>query len=70
MVKPLLRASDLIALVPGRALSIIGRDGLAVVDPPVPVAGFPLQITRHARRDGDPAVRHGAGLIEKLTAAL
>ncbi|TPM16334.1 LysR family transcriptional regulator [Mesorhizobium sp. B2-3-5] len=70
MVRPLLLASDLIAMVPRRALSMEGGHGLAVFEPPIPVTGFPLNMAWHIRRDQDQAVRHVADLVEALVKAL
>ncbi|QGZ38777.1 DNA-binding transcriptional LysR family regulator [Pseudoduganella flava] len=68
MVVPLLRESDLIAMVPSRALR--GVAGLAVFAPPLAVPGFSLAMSWHARRDRDPGVRHVTALLEERVRAL
>jgi DNA-binding transcriptional LysR family regulator len=68
MVAPLLGESDLIAMVPSRALR--GAAGLAVFEPPLPVPGFSLAMSWHARRDRDPGVRHVTALLEELVRTL
>jgi DNA-binding transcriptional LysR family regulator len=70
MVPPLLRRSDMIALLPGRCVTAGEREGLAVFEPPLPVQGFPLHLAWHARRDNDPAIRHVAQLIREELLAL
>lgn len=60
MARPMLLASDLIAMLPSRSFE---REGLAVFEPPIAIAGFPLHLGWHARHDKDPAVRHVAELI-------
>lgn len=67
-VPPLLLGSDLIALLPSRVLPAEGRERFALREPPIPVPGFPLHIAWHRRSEGDPGVRHVAGLIEELLA--
>lgn len=64
MVPPLLRGSDLIAMLPSRCVT--PADGLAILQPPIPVEGFPLHIGWHVRRDDDLAVRHVAELVARL----
>lgn len=68
LVAPLLHESDLIAMVPSRALH--GTAGLAVFAPPLPVPGFSLAMSWHARRDRDPGVRHVTALLEEHVRAL
>ena len=64
MVPPLLHGSDLLALVPAGCLP---RDApLHAMPPPLPVDGFRLGLAWHARRDGDPAVRHVAAEIRAV----
>ncbi len=70
MVRQLLLASDLIAMVPSKALVLEGQEGLAVFAPPLAVEGFGLHIAWHKRRDQDLAARHVAGLIEAELKAL
>lgn len=67
-VPPLLLGSDLIALLPSRTLPRGMREQLVALEPPIPVAGFPLHIAWHRRSDGDAAIRHVARLIETLLA--
>lgn len=67
MVPPLLRASDLIAMLPSRCVTPV--DELVVFPPPIPVEGFPLHVGWHVRHDGDLAVRHVADVIARLLAA-
>jgi len=67
MVEPLLVASDLIGLIPASCLS--PEKHLAVYEPPVKVPDFTLHLAWHARRDGDPVVRHVMGLVREIFAA-
>lgn len=64
LVPPLLLGSDLIALLPGRALPADAEGRFVAFEPPVPVAGFPLHLAWHRRSDRDIAVQHVARLIE------
>ena len=66
MVKPLLEATDLIALLPSSCLPASVRDTLVALPPPIAVEGFPLHIAWHRRRAGDAGVQHVAGLLEAL----
>jgi DNA-binding transcriptional LysR family regulator len=68
IVPPLLLGSDLIALLPSRALPPDANERFATFEPPVPVAGFPLHAAWHKRSDRDPAVQHVARLIETVLA--
>ncbi len=70
MVRQLVLTSDLIAMVPSRAIAMENHDGLAVFEPPVEISGFPLHIAWPMRRDQDPAMRHVASLIEAEIRAL
>jgi DNA-binding transcriptional LysR family regulator len=65
LVPPVLKQTDLIALMPRGALP---RDDAAIVtfEPPIPVEGFPLHLGWHARRGSDPGVMHVAGLIRAV----
>ena len=56
MVPAVLLESDLIALMPARTVPAADRSGLAVLEPPIPVPGFPLHMAWHRRQDGDPVV--------------
>ncbi len=64
LVPAMLRDSDLIALMPRRALPP-GNSGIITRDPPIPVEGFPIHLGWHARRDRDPGVMHVAGLVRE-----
>ena len=70
MVPPLLRRSDMIALLPSRCVSAGQREGLVVFEPPLKVEGFALHLAWHTRRDNDPAVRHVAELVREELLAL
>lgn len=63
MVPPLLRASDLIAMIPCGCRQI--ADDLFYCDPPLTVEEFPLHLATAARSDGDCAIRHVADLIRE-----
>jgi DNA-binding transcriptional LysR family regulator len=69
LVPPLLIGSDLIALLPRRALASGLREGLAVLEPPVAVDGFPVHLAWHRRREADSAVRHVAATLREAVAA-
>ncbi len=66
LVPAALAGSDLLAMVPSRALPPEAAASLRLLPPPIPVEGFPLHLAWHARRHGDPAVRHVGGLIRAL----
>jgi DNA-binding transcriptional LysR family regulator len=65
MVPPLLRDSDLIALLPTRAIAASAPEGLTIRPPPIPIDDFPLHVAWHRRRDHDLAVQHVAAVIEQ-----
>lgn len=67
MVPPLVRHSDLIAMLPSRCLPP-EDPGFTTFQPPIPVEGFPLHLAWHVRRDADPGLRHVIGLIRGLLA--
>ncbi|MDO9503516.1 LysR family transcriptional regulator [Falsiroseomonas sp.] len=69
LVPPLLLGSDLIALLPGGSILGAMREGLAVLQPPVAVEGFPIHLALHRRREGDPAVRHVAATLQAVARA-
>ena len=69
MVPPLLSGSDLIALLPSRCVPPDNGAELATFAPPVPVDGFRLELAWHARRDGDPILRHVADEVRALLGA-
>jgi DNA-binding transcriptional LysR family regulator len=66
MVAPLLAGSDLIGMLPSRGVPNDSSSTLAVFEPPIAVAGFPLHLAWHMRRDSDPAVQHVAQLIQQI----
>lgn len=65
MVAPLLRATEMIAMLPRRVAT--GVAGLIAFEPPIPVEGFTLSLAWHRRRERDPALRHVA---DRLAARL
>ncbi|MDP3418678.1 LysR family transcriptional regulator [Falsiroseomonas sp.] len=69
LVPPLLLGSDLIALLPGGSILGAMREGLAVLQPPVAVEGFPIHLALHRRREGDAAVRHVAATLRSVARA-
>jgi DNA-binding transcriptional LysR family regulator len=52
-------------LLPRRATLAAQHRGLVFFEPPVSVDGFGLHLVWHARRDGDLAVQHVAGLLRE-----
>jgi len=57
-VAPFVAASDLICTVPSRiARTVSDGRGIVVLDPPLPVHGFDVQMFWHPRRERDPAVQ-------------
>jgi DNA-binding transcriptional LysR family regulator len=68
-VLPLLRDSDLVAMLPARCLPADAGKTFRVFEPPLPVEGFPLHLAWHMRRDQDLAVQHVAGLLRRLLQA-
>lgn len=69
MVPPLLEDSDLIAMLPAHCVPAApqGADStLVYFRPPLPVAGFPLHLAWHKRRDDDLAVRHVAQTLKRI----
>ncbi|MDX3925324.1 MAG: LysR family transcriptional regulator [Shinella sp.] len=70
MVPPLVRDSDMIAMIPSHCVPADAASDFAVLPPPIPVEGFPLHLAWHRRRDRDAAVQHVASIIrETLQAA-
>jgi DNA-binding transcriptional LysR family regulator len=61
----LIEQSDLVGLLPRRATLAASHRGLVFFEPPVSVDGFGLHLVWHARRDGDLAVQHVAGLLRE-----
>ena len=60
MVPPLLRGSDLLAMLPSRCVPQDRAGPLVALPPPIPVEGFRLDLAWHDRRDKDIVVRHVA----------
>ena len=69
MVPAILAQSDAIALMPSRTLSRGTLQNLLILDPPLPVPGFPLHMAWHRRQDGDPVIDLIAGLLSEVLAA-
>ncbi|AOF89752.1 LysR family transcriptional regulator [Sinorhizobium sp. RAC02] len=69
MVPSLLEGSDLIAMMPSHCLPSDAAERFHIVLPPIPVAGFPLHLAWHRRRDKDRAVQHVADELRTLLAA-
>ncbi|SPU54805.1 Nodulation protein D 2 [Brevundimonas vesicularis] len=61
MVPPLLRHSDLVAMIPCGCSQI--ADDLHYCDPPIATEEFPLHLATAARSDSDCAIQHVAELI-------
>jgi DNA-binding transcriptional LysR family regulator len=57
MVPDLLAASDMIAMLPSRCVPANRAGDFAVFAPPVAVAGFPLHLAWHKRREKDRALQ-------------
>lgn len=70
MVPSLLEGSDLIAMMPSHCLPPDAQDRFHILPPPIPVAGFPLHLAWHRRRDKDRAVQHVADTVRGVLAAL
>lgn len=70
MVAPLLDDSDLIAMMPAHTLPQDARGRFHVAPPPIPVAGFPLHLAWHRRRDKDRAVQHVADVLRTVFSGL
>lgn len=71
MVPPLLEGSDLIAMLPSRCIPADDRNRLTVLEPPIPVEGFPLHMAWHSRRGHDMGLQHVIGIMrDLLTSAL
>lgn len=58
MVPPLLRSTDLIAMLPRRMVANVSD--LTVLDPPIPAEGFTLSLAWHHRRAHDHALQYVA----------
>jgi DNA-binding transcriptional LysR family regulator len=67
MVPPLLAGSDLIAMLPRRCVP--SGAALTLRPPPLPVAGFRLDLAWHDRRSGDPVTMHVADAILEILEA-
>ncbi|MCR6499723.1 LysR family transcriptional regulator [Shinella sp. CPCC 101442] len=70
MVAPLLDDSDLIAMMPAHTLPQDAQGRFHVAPPPIPVAGFPLHLAWHRRRDKDRAVQHVADVLRAVFSGL
>ena len=70
MVAPLLDDSDLIAMMPAHTLPQDAQGRFHVAPPPIPVAGFPLHLAWHRRRDKDRAVQHVADVLRGVFSGL
>jgi DNA-binding transcriptional LysR family regulator len=66
MVADLLRGSDLIGLLPERALPSPADEKIATFEPPLPVEGFGIHLAWHRRREHDRAVRYVADEVRRL----
>ncbi|MBB5695833.1 LysR family transcriptional regulator [Muricoccus pecuniae] len=66
LVPPVLRGSDLIALLPSRSIGAEMRGDLVLLEPPVAVEGFPVHLAWHRRREDDAGVRHVAGTVREV----
>ena len=64
MVADVLRGSDMIAMLPSRVIRAVGD--LVDLPPPIPVAGFPLHLAWHRRREKDAGLQHVARLLAGL----
>jgi DNA-binding transcriptional LysR family regulator len=69
LVAELLRGSNLIALVPERALPSAADAAIAAFEPPVPIEGFDVHLAWHRRREQDRGVRHVADAVRRLMGA-
>lgn len=68
LVPELVCSSDMIALVPSRAIvGAAGRDS-TTLEPPLALDEFTLHLAWHRRREQDRAVRFVAGEIRRLLA--
>lgn len=66
IVPSLLENSNLICMLPSRCVPVDAERRFAVFPPPVAVAGFPLHLAWHARRDRDDGVQHVIGIMRVL----
>jgi DNA-binding transcriptional LysR family regulator len=62
-----LRASDLVAVVPRRL--VCAPEGLALLEPPLAIPGFSKNAVWHARSDSDPALRWARELLVATSAS-
>ncbi len=69
LVPDLLRASDLLALLPSLCVAGTRGVGLEVRPVPLPVSGFRLDMVRHRRHDRDRAVTFVADQVRSMLAA-
>ena len=56
-IASLVAASELICTVPSRIAHAAGEGHVVVLEPPVPIPGFDVQMFWHPRRERDPAVQ-------------
>lgn len=66
MVPELLEQSEMIAMLPSHCFPAAADQRLAVFEPPIPVAGFPVHLAWHRRRDNDLALRHVTGILSAI----
>ena len=66
LVPELLRGTDMLALVPSLCVAGDRGTGLETRRPPVPMAGFRLDLARHRRSESDVAVGFVASEIEHI----
>ncbi len=70
LVPELLRATDMVAMVPSLALASDFARDLVAFNPPVSVPGFTLKLAWHRRHERDPAVQFVAGALRRSVAEL
>ena len=66
LVPRVLAETDLIAMLPQHSVAAQSEFDLVLHQPPVPVDGFPLHITWHARQNRDAAVQHVVEVIRAV----
>ncbi|WP_217474535.1 LysR family transcriptional regulator [Stutzerimonas stutzeri] len=64
MVPDLLRASDMLAMLPSRVVPVSGA--LQTFQPPIPVSGFTLHLAWHRRRENDLGLQYVAQRLAQL----
>jgi DNA-binding transcriptional LysR family regulator len=70
MLPPLLKGSDLIAMVPRHGLAMARHSDLVSFDPPIDVPGFPLRLAWHSRQSQDRGVLHVIEAVREIFQAL